>query len=845
MRLIRIVSLFAFESFLVFFAAYGQYVTDSVTGRVYRVERTVRPPVVDGYLADSCWINDGVWSGGFVKQQPDEGSPESEETRLKILYDDRNIYVAFRAFDSEAGKINRWLAPRDMLKGDAVCIVFDSYRDGRTGFAFALTAAGGKADFVCGNSTDDDYTWNAVWKGRASADTCGWYAEFSIPLSQLRYAADTAEQMWGVHAVRVIDRKMETDHLHLVRRNNSGLVFSFGRLEGLRGLPARRRVELLPYASAALGTQSGVAAKADLGGAGLDGKVGLSSDFTLDFTVNPDFGQVEADPSTINLTAYETYYEEKRPFFGEGKGIFSMPGETMFYSRRIGASQPGGRSEGRGGVGVISAVKVSGKNRRGLALGLLNALTGGGGEPFTSYSVARVQKDIDGGNTVVGGMLTAVNRSYAASSHETLAGQAYSGGADFERYFRDREYYVRASVQGSYVAGSREAITTLQRSPVHYFQRESSRHVSVDSMRTDMGGSAGSISVGRAGAGKLVFRQIFRWATPGFDVNEAGYIEEADYMLANGAVGYVDNAPHGWFRYYDVYVFSRYQWNFGGVNTLGQAGIESTMNFRNKWYLYLCGFYYPRMVESGLLRGGPLVRANPRWGTDVSMGSDQSDRFWMKAYNGTSSASERYSQYAWLEANYRPAPNVGLSARLNYSYHNSSLEYAGQCDAGPAGRVYLMGSLMQHTAGLTLRLDYSISPDVSIQFYGNPFISSGRYTEFKRATDTMSKEYGRRFRTLADGELRYEAAGNRYAVSEAEGMSYGFDNPDFSFRECRFNLVARWEYRPNSIIYLVWGQSRSGTEAGYVGSLGSNLRALSGYSPTDVFMLKFRYWFSL
>ncbi|MDR1259155.1 MAG: carbohydrate binding family 9 domain-containing protein [Tannerellaceae bacterium] len=844
MKWMGIVLFFAFEAFLSFCVAYGQYDADSVRKRVYVAERTVRQPVVDGSLGDDCWMNDGVWSGGFVKQQPDEGDPESEETALKILYDDRNVYVAFRALDSEAAKINRWLAPRDMVRGDAVYIVFDSYRDGRTGFAFALTAAGGKADFVCWNSANDDYTWNAVWEGRVSVDSFGWYAEFSIPLSQLRYAAGEEEQTWGMHAVRVIDRKMETDHLHLVRRNNSGLVFSFGRMEGLRRLPARRRVELLPYASAAFRTQDAGGRSTDPG-AGLDGKVGLSSDFTLDFTVNPDFGQVEADPSTINLSAYETYYEEKRPFFVEGKGIFSMPGETMFYSRRIGASLTGGGSEGGGGSSVISAVKVSGKNRKGLALGLLNALTGGGDRPFTSYSVARVQKDVDGGNTVVGGMLTAVNRSGQDRGPESLAGQAYAVGADFEQYFREREYYVRANVQGSYVAGSREAITALQRSPVHYFQREGARHVSVDSMRTALGGSAGSISVGRSGAGKLVFRQVFSWAGPGFDVNEAGYIEGSDYMLANGLVGYVDNAPRGWFRSYEVYAFSRYQWNFGGVNTLGQAGIESTMNFRNKWYLYLCGAYYPRVVESGLLRGGPLVRANPRWGTDVSMGSDQSERFWMKAYHGTATGAERYSRYAWLEANYRPAPNVGLSARLNYSYHNSSLEYVGQCDAGPMGKVYLMGALSQRTAGLTLRIDYSISPDVSIQFYGNPFISSGRYTGFKRATDTMNKDYERRFRPLAAGELSYEAEGNRYVASEAGGLAYGFDNPDFSFRECRFNLVARWEYRPNSILYLVWGQSRSDTAAEYIGSLGRNLSALLDCTPADVFMFKFSYLFNL
>ena len=308
----------------------------------FKAERISEPPVIDGVLHDDCWEHAGEWSATFVQQQPDEGKPETEETRLKILYDNHYIYVAFRALDSEPDKINRWLAPRDQVKGDAVCIIFDSYADKRTGFAFGLTAGGTRVDFLCSNSDNDDYTWNAVWEGRVSYDNKGWYAEFKIPLSQLRYSSE-AEQEWGFHAIRVIDRKLETDHLHLIPRNNKGLVFSFATLDGISNLPKSRRIELSPYTSLKYqtsGKEAGnpYATGKEWGyGAGLDGKIGLSSDFTLDFTINPDFGQVEADPSTINLSAFETWYEEKRPFFLEGKNIFDMMGESMFYSRRIGA----------------------------------------------------------------------------------------------------------------------------------------------------------------------------------------------------------------------------------------------------------------------------------------------------------------------------------------------------------------------------------------------------------------------------------------------------------------------------------------------------------------------------
>ncbi|MDR1555424.1 MAG: carbohydrate binding family 9 domain-containing protein [Tannerellaceae bacterium] len=850
----------------------AQQPADSISRRAYRAARTEVPPVIDGLLGDESWENEGAWSECFVQQQPNEGSPATEETRLKILYDNNNIYVAFRALDSEPEKINRWLAPRDQLKGDAVAIAFDSYDDKRTGFVFALTAAGTRCDFLCHNFDDDDYTWDAVWEGKTSADDRGWYAEFRIPLSQLRYSNKNTEQEWGMHAVRVIDRRREDDHLHLVPRNNAGQVFAFGRLQGISGLPRSRRIELTPYTSVEYQLSEKEAGNpyADgsqwVSGAGLDGKIGLSSDFTLDFTLNPDFGQVEADPSTINLTAYETYYEEKRPFFLEGKNIFSMRGETMFYSRRIGAppSWKPGTAEGKYSsvprqTHIISAVKVSGKSRHGLSVGLLNSLTAresariteGGREylqtaqPFTSYSVARVQQDLHEGNTAVGGMLTAVNRRLTDRHLSALIRNAYTGGFDFEQYFRKREYYIRGSLQYSYMEGTREAMTALQRSPVHYFQREGAPHVAVDSARTNLQGTSGSLYLGRGGGKKLIFQQQFMWGSPGFDLNDIGYLETTDYKLVKGYAGYVEYTPSGILRNYNVYAFYRYYWNYGGDYTFGRAGLESNLSFTNKWYLYFCGFYDPRTVESGMLRGGPPVLLNPRWGTDMSTGSDPSRNLWMKAYHGTVLGKQRYAHFAWLEANYRPVSNMGLTARLNYTYWNKGLEYAGQQETEPGHNVYLMSALRQHTAGLTLRMDYSITPDLSIQFYGNPFLSSGKYTEFKRATDTMNKQYNKRFRILGDDVLTYHAAGNTYTVSETDGGQYAFDNPDFSFREFRFNLVVRWEYRPNSIVYLVWGQSRSGSAEAYVASFGQNTKALFEYIPTNALMVKFNYWFTL
>jgi hypothetical protein len=852
--------------------ASGQTATDSINAASYQTVRTTAPPHIDGILDDGCWAEDGEWSHTFVQQKPDEGKPETEETRMKILYDNHNIYVAFRNFDSEPAKINRWMSPRDNLKGDAVCLVVDSYDDRRTGFAFILTAGGTLCDFLCFNSSDDDYTWNAVWEGRVSHDGRGWYAEMRIPLSQLRYSNKTVQE-WGFQAIRLIDRKQEEVQYHLIPRQNKGYIYSLARLGGISGLPRSRRIELAPYTSVKYsrspredGNPYATGSRWDYG-VGLDGKVGLSSDFTLDFTVNPDFGQIEADPSTINLTTYETYYEEKRPFFLEGKNIFDLRDDAvMFYSRRIGSPpswSPDG-SDGRysdtpGQTHIISALKVSGKTRKGLSVGLLNSLTAkesaritdGGNEyrmtaqPFTSYSVARIQQDFNDGNTVVGGMATSVNRSIRDEHLQTLPSNAYVGAVDFEQYFFNRNYYARGYVMASRVEGSTQAITALQRSPVHYFHREGAPHIAVDSSLTSLGGSHGTVSVGRGGDNKWVTHHVYSWRSPGFDSNDVGYMPEADRQMARGYVAYVENTPKGIFRDYTAGLFYRYIWDYSGTTTFGNYGFEVMPTFRNKWYLYLCGFYESANVGKGLLRGGPPVKLNPRWGTDMTLRTDRSKKVWASAYHGTMFGAQRYAQYLEFSANWRPIPNLGLSAYVGSTYRNQALEYVGTATVAGGEKAYVMGALRQRITGLTLRMDYSITPDLSVQFYGNPFISTGKYSEFKRATNTMDKRYDRRFSLLTDDMLAFDADANSYSVTDGDGVQYRFDNPDFSFREFRFNLVTRWEYRPNSVVYLVWAQNRSGRASDYISSFGRNTEALFDYVPDNVFMIKMSYWFAL
>jgi hypothetical protein len=326
---------------------------DSPEKKVYVTSNiNPRPPVIDGKLDDPVW-NKVVWGGNFVQRSPHEGKEPSQATAFKILYDDSNIYIAVRAYDNEPEKIERRMSRRDDLEGDCVEVHLDSYFDRRTAFGFMVNAAGVKGDAVISNDGDNwDDTWDPIWYVKTDTDEQGWSAEMRIPLSQLRFGKKQ-NQIWGLQVERWLHRKQETSHWQLIPQKASGWVHMFGELQGIKGIKAQRQVELTPYTVGKTqrfereeGNPFATGSLSNLYG-GLDGKIGLTSDLTMDFTINPDFGQVEADPSVVNLTAFETYYSEKRPFFIEGRNIlnfqimggdgsFSM--DNLFYSRRIGRS---------------------------------------------------------------------------------------------------------------------------------------------------------------------------------------------------------------------------------------------------------------------------------------------------------------------------------------------------------------------------------------------------------------------------------------------------------------------------------------------------------------------------
>lgn len=833
------------------------HAADSSSVAPLRVYTTVRlsttPPEIDGRLDDSCWTT-GTWAGDYVQWIPREGARASQPTFLKVLYDDRNIYVAIRAVDTVASAITVRRGRRDQFIGDVAGINFDSYHDRRTGFEFNLTAAGQKIDLVLTN-TGWDVNWNAVWFGKTGFEDSAWTGEFRIPLSQLRYSADSV-QVWGMHAWRWIDRFQEESDWEPQSSTGPGALYLFGELRGLEGLPSPQRIEIMPYVVARLKTYPRdphnpftASGREWFGGAGADAKIGLSSNFTADVTINPDFGQVEADPSVMNLTAFETFYDERRPFFLEGRTIFNVDYDdgSLFYSRRIGrppATSPlvpyGASVDMPGNTTIYSAVKVSGKTADGLAIGVLQSLTAreyatidsagtrseSAVEPLTSYTFARVQQDYNNSTTIFGGAVGMVNRAINDPALETLARNALTGGLDLLHQWADKEFFLDVRLIGSAVNGSAAAIGLLQRSSVRYLQRPDAGYLGVDSTRTSLSGHGGSIRIGKGSKGLWRYATGIRWRSPGLEINDLGFMQQADVIVQDNSLSYFLNQPSGIFRTYSFKLTEANTWDFGGEFHASDISLDCEFQFLNQWGFEVNGEYRTAGVDTRLLRGGPAMRVPSTWSGSLYAHTDGSATV-VGSMHASSSWTGNDGGNAWsLEPSLTMTPHqtLRISMGLEFAGMRNDLQYVGVQQSG-GRRTYVLGRVDQHTVIATLRADYCITPELTIQYYGSPFSSVGRFSEYKTVTAPRADRYEDRITPLPDPSV--------------------IQDPDFAFSQFRSNLVARWEFRPGSNIYLVWSQDRTSFEMPGDPSAVRTLGNLRHVAPENVVMLKFSYWFAL
>jgi len=839
--------------------------------RIYNTTRLITAkPIIDGVLNDPCWET-GEWSGDFIQWIPKEGAKPSQPTQMKILYDDKNLYVALRAFDNEPSKISRKAGRRDEFAGDIMGVNFDSYHDHRTGFEFSVTAAGQKIDLILTNPSVGDMNWNAVWYVKTGLEDSAWVAEYEIPLSQLRYSGDK-EQVWGMHAWRWIDRLSEESDWEPQTLTSPGMLYLFGELHGIKDLPKSRRIEIMPYALGKLKTFEKVPlnpfadkGRIGMGNVGLDAKIGLSSNFTADLTINPDFGQVESDPSVMNLTAFETFYEEKRPFFLEGENIFKfeLGDASLFYSRRIGHA-PVYRPDLAANeylkypdnTSILSAVKISGKSSKGLAVGVLQSLTANenaqlysGGiqrnvrvEPLTSYTVGRVQQDFNEGTTVLGGIFTSTNRFINDPYLKFLNQNAYTGGIDFLHQWKQKEFYLDAKIIASTINGSTEAIQNLQLSSARYFQRPDTDKKRFDPSLTQLSGQGGHLKIGKGSKGLWRYSTEINWKSPGLDLNDMGYMQVSDLVTQGSDLSYFVNKPVSVFRTYSVSLHQFNNWDYD-MNYLNSGFyFTSAFEFLNRWSVSPLVHYQFESLDNHLLRGGDAMLLPPYVGGSINVHTDYSKKFYVGVIaDHSASDNDSYRNTALqTSATVIPFNVLKLSVSLNYSKNSDNLQYVATEILSPNNK-YILAHLDQKTLGATFRIDYNITPELSLQYYASPFASVGKYSAFKEVTNPRAEFYADRFSLL-----NTEYSNNAYQVGARDGIpAYSINNPDFTFNQFRSNLVFRWEYRPGSQVFLVWGNERTGWRNDSSSKVGDAISQLKSVIPNNIFLVKLNYWFSL
>jgi hypothetical protein len=836
---------------------------------------------IDGRLDDAAWAGAPA-QRGFWQREPDEGAPPQFATEFRVLYDDRAIYVGVRAFDPQPSRIRGLLTRRDEVSSsDWIAVGLDSYHDRRTAFTFWINPSEVQCDMMVYDDVMEDWTWDAVWQAETVVDAEGWTAEFRIPYNQLRFPR-AAEQRWGLQVMRIVERTKEKTLWTETPSNKDQMVSRFGDVGGIRDIPPARRIELLPYA---LG--GGRLAEVDdadpfhetaepMGGVGVDFKYGLTSNLTAAGTINPDFGQVEADPSEVNLTANETFFQEKRPFFIEGAEIFRFglsqgdgddAVEQLFYSRRIGApphdtgEDYADYYEQDAATQIYGAAKLSGKTAGGISMGAMTAVTGkeeasiddGAGnrdtlviEPLTSYSVLRLKKDANAGRTTVGGILTGVHRALDGTDMEWLHDRAYGGGLELRHRTADDVWVVESKLIGSHVHGDPEALLETQTASQRYFQRPDASHVEVDPTRTHLEGIAFMGAISRIG--HKHWRGAVGWdsRSPGFEVNDLGFERQADYVVNWVWLQRRDDAPGPRLQ--------RWQLNFNGwyVNNWApdylHAGGNYNFNatFRNWWGMSTGGGWEQMHRQPNLLRGGPSVRGVDSINTWASMWSDPGKRVRVNVDTNSWLAPAAASWEVGLSGavTVQARSNLGFSIGPFMRLRADDLQYVDEVADGAGDPHYLLARINQRVAGLTLRVNYTLSPRLSLQVYAQPFLASGAYGDYKEPADPHAPSYRDRYRELLPTELS-EMDDVISVDRDGDGAAdYAFDRPDFNFQELRSNVVLRWEYRPGSTFFLIWSHQRSADTTNGRFRFTHDLSDLADATGEHVVLAKLTYWWA-
>ncbi len=843
-------------------------------GRALQASRPASRLVIDGRLDEEAWARAEV-ARDFVQQYPDVQRPATFPSDARVLIDDGALYVAMRLADAAPDSIVAPLARRDYDEySDWAQVIIDSYHDRRTAFRFSLNPAGIQRDAILTGDQEwtEDAGWDAVWAGATQRDSAGWTAEFRIPLSQLRFSVpDSGATTWGMQFGRHLARRNERSYWAPIRPERTTFVSQFGTLENIRLNEGPRRKELVPFSVAQMTRPAFEAGnplfrrQAARATVGADFKVGIS-EFTLTGTVNPDFGQVEADPSEVNLSGVESFLAERRPFFLDGSNLFAFSmsdaawltgNEALFHSRRIGRRPQGDVPDGAEWSNepmttrVLGALKLSGRTSGGWSIAAASALTDvaranwldASGrrresvvEPLTHYGVARVTRDFRDGESSVGAMLTTVHRDDAVP---TLRSSAVVGGIDGRIRFGGQRYSISGNLLASRVSGTEEAMLRTQRSITHLYQRPGAAYLAVDSSLTRLSGLMSEVRINRIGGGNARWGLVGKVVTPGFEVNDLGVMPRADAMTTAGWIGWNGFSASRYARNWESWLNAWSSWTMGGERKLLGQSVFSRVSLHNYWNVEGSLEHNSPVLDIAALRGGPALRTPERVGGWLRIDSDA-----RRAISG--SVQVRGSRSAGNDASrsFSISPElrarVGLRTQLavapSASWWRNSQQFVAAVET-TEGERFVAGDVLQSSASVTVRAGHAFTSNLTLQLYAQPFLSAGEYSRLGEVVAAGASTRRERIRsfdgvTVVNGDMR---------ASTPRG-SLSFERPDYTFAEVRSNAVLRWQYRPGSALFVVWSQERTheGDATGF--EPAPQARALLERDGTNVFLLKVSHW---
>ncbi len=852
---------------------------------------------VDGRLVEPEWAT-ASWFSDFTQKEPVEGGTPTDRTEVAFFYDDDAIYVGARLYSTRVNEIPRPVTRRDQFTNAEFFIVaLDPYHDKRTGYSFSVSSGGVRGDSYHPEDEENfrDPAFNPVWDAHVTFDSLGWYVEMRIPFSQLRFNRQDVQE-WGLNINRWRPGFNEDIYWVMIPRKESGFFSRFGTLEGMDDIQPQRSAEFIPYVAGTADfvgqpTPGNPFVDASSAGfrAGADFKVGIGQNLTLDATINPDFGQVEADPAEVNLTAFETFFPEQRPFFIEGNQLLEGNGPGYYYSRRIGA-QPNGQPTGGvvtdadfvdipGYATILGAAKLTGRTGAGTSVGALVALTQReyastyniagdeyhqvAVEPMTFSAVGRVQQEVGKSSSTIGATLTALSRSFsdAAALSLQLPGEAFSGGADWQLRFQDNMYQVGGWAGFSHVGGTTEAITALQEAPAHYFQAPGQTYAPLDTLATSLSGYSLGLS-GEKLSGKWTGYLGGSAESPGFELNDLGRLQSANDIDLESFVNYRETTPGKVFRNYRIGMFGATGWNFGGVRTYSILRLNTNQIWRNWWRTFIGAYYRPRGMSDDLTRGGPLMGTGYGSGVNISLSNNEANPVQgnLNLNIGWGEFGQQ-SQNVGLYFSARPSSRLQLSLAPSWTHSLNPRQYVTAVDSSGYPSTYdaryVFATVDQYTLRMQVRLNYSFTPDLTLEVYAEPFVSSGAYTTYGELTAAGASSlrlYG------TDGTTITQDPDGNYTVTDGvNGETFALLNNDFNVLNYRSNVVMRWEWRPGSTLFFIWSQNRNSfCSGGYVsdtcyqegvvpgsGIEAGNLLETRSVPGDNTLIVKATYWFNL